>query len=102
MKPLQGQKIVGCKWIFKKKERIAEVKVARFKSCLVVKGYSQMEDIDFNKVFFLIIKYSYICVLLAIVVLFDLGLEQLDFKIAFLHDNLKEHIYIQQFEGVVI
>jgi hypothetical protein len=37
----KGAKIVRCKWIFKKKEGIPGVEDARFKACLVAKGYSQ-------------------------------------------------------------
>jgi hypothetical protein len=40
VKLLKGAKIVGCKWIFKKKEGILGVEDARFKACLVAKGYS--------------------------------------------------------------
>jgi hypothetical protein len=36
----KGAKTVGCKWIFKKKEGIPGVENARFKACLVAKGYS--------------------------------------------------------------
>jgi hypothetical protein len=40
VKLLKGTKIVGCKWIFKKKEGIPSVEDARFKARLVAKGYS--------------------------------------------------------------
>ena len=38
-KPYQ-QKLVGCKWIFKKKDGIAEVESARYKARLVAKGFT--------------------------------------------------------------
>ena len=71
----QCQKIIECKWVSKKKEEIPDVEVARFKVCLVAKSYSQNEGIDFDKVFSPIMEHSSICMLLTIVVLFDLEFE---------------------------
>ena len=57
---------------------------------MVIKGYNQRESIDFNEVFSPIMKYSSICILLALIILFDLELKQLNVKIAFLHSELEE------------
>ena len=67
MKPLRGQKIIGCKWVFKKKEEIPGAKSVRYKACLVAKGYSQTEGVDFNEVFSPVVKHTSIRVLLAMV-----------------------------------
>ena len=94
-KPID-QKIVGCKWIYKKKDGI------RFKARLVAKGFTQRKGIDFNEVFSPVVKHSSIRVLLALVSLLDLELEQLDVKTAFLHGDLEETIYMQQPDGFVV
>ena len=47
---LVGIKVVGSKWLFKKKLNL-EGKVEKYKACLVVKGYSQVEGNDFAKYF---------------------------------------------------
>ena len=47
---LARRKVVGSKWLFKKKLN-AEGKVDKYKSCLVAKGYSQVEGIDFGEIF---------------------------------------------------
>ena len=38
-----NQKIVGCKWVFKRKEGIPGVEKPRFKARLVAKGFTQRE-----------------------------------------------------------
>ena len=86
----RGQKIVGYKWVFKKKEEIPGAESVRYKARLVAKGYNPTEGVNFNKVFSLVVKHTSIRVLLAIVAWFDLELEQLDVKTAFLHGKLEE------------
>ena len=75
MKPPKGHKIIGCKWIFKKGERSPGAESIWYKAHLVAKGFSQREERDFNEVFSPIARNSTICVLLAMVALFDLELE---------------------------
>ena len=65
------KKAIGCKWIYGKKKDTPGV---RFKTRLVAKGYAQKEGIDYNEVFYLVVKNSYIRILLALVAQFDLEL----------------------------
>ncbi|XP_070040351.1 uncharacterized protein [Nicotiana tomentosiformis] len=44
VKPPSGKRIIGYKWIFKKKDDIPRVEDARYKARLVAKGYSQLES----------------------------------------------------------
>jgi len=94
VKPPKGQEVIGCKWVFKKKDGSPRVDTTCYKARLVAKGFSQREGIDFNEVFSLVVKHSAIRVLLAIVASFDLELEQLDVKITFLHGDLKGQMVI--------
>ena len=48
-----------------------------------------------------VIKHTSIQMLLAIVIQFDLELEQMDVQTTFLHDELEEKIYIKQPEGYI-
>ena len=61
-----------------------------------------MEGIDYNDIFSPIVKHTSIRILLAIVVVNDLVLEQLDMKIAFLHGELEEQLYMHQSEGFAV
>ncbi|KAK3021443.1 hypothetical protein RJ639_045632 [Escallonia herrerae] len=96
------EKIIGCKWVYKKKEGILGMKDARYKACLVAKDFTQAEGIDYNEIFFLVVKHTLIRVLLAMVALHELELEQLDVKTAFLHGELEEQMFMRQPEGFVI
>ena len=51
------------------------------------------------KFFSPVVRYTSIRVLLAMVAMFDMELEQLDVKTAFLHGDLEEEIYMKQPEG---
>ena len=63
---------------------------AKFNTCLVAKGYTQKEGVDFYEVFSPIVKHGSVKVLLAMVALFNLELEQLYVKTTFLHGKLEE------------
>ncbi|KAH9723371.1 retrovirus-related pol polyprotein from transposon TNT 1-94-like protein [Citrus sinensis] len=96
-----GRKLVGCKWIFKYKDRVTSVEPPRYKARLVAKGFTQRKRVDYSEVFSPVVKYSSIRVLLAIITYNDLELDQMDVKTAFLHGNLEEEIYMEQQEGFI-
>ena len=76
--------------------------VEKFKAQLVLKGYSQVEGVDFGEIFSPVAKLTSIRFLLSIIVAFDLEVEQMDVKITFLHGDLEEEIYMKQLEGLVV
>ncbi|KAD4178669.1 hypothetical protein E3N88_27260 [Mikania micrantha] len=96
-----NQKLVDCKWIYKLKEGIEGVVEPRYKARLVAKGFTQREGIDYTEIFSPVVKHTSIRVMLAITVVYDLELEQLDVKTAFLHGVLDEQIYMKQPLGFV-
>ena len=51
----EGEKWIGCKWIFKIK-RDSKRNIEKYKTCLIAKGFSQREDIDYKEILSIIIK----------------------------------------------
>ncbi|KAH9685060.1 hypothetical protein KPL70_013801 [Citrus sinensis] len=101
LKSSYKSKIVGCKWIFKLKEGLTADEPRRFKARLVAKGYTQKEGVDFKEVFSPVVRHVSIRVLLALTAVYDMELDQLDVKTAFLHGRLQEEILMTQPEGFV-
>ncbi|GJU46168.1 retrovirus-related pol polyprotein from transposon TNT 1-94 [Tanacetum coccineum] len=93
-----GRKPIGNKWVYKIK-RNGDDQVERYHARQVVKGYAQKEGIDFNEIFSPVVRMTTVRVVLEMCATYDLHLEQLDVKTAFLHGNLKDEIYMLQPEG---
>lgn len=100
MKRPTNQKIIGYKWVFKRKLAIPGVEICRFLAKDVAKGFSQVNGINYHEIFSLVVKLSSIRLMLSTIVLFRVELKQLDVKTTFLHGNLEEQIYIEQLEGL--
>lgn len=59
------QKLISCKWIFKKKIEVGEIESIWFQARLVARGFTQVEGIDYTKVFSPVVKHTSIQILLA-------------------------------------
>ncbi|PNX59082.1 hypothetical protein L195_g051235, partial [Trifolium pratense] len=74
--PLPKKKrVVGSKWVFKKKDGIPGVETPRYKAGLVAKGFTQVKGIDYNEIFSPVLKHCFIRVLMEIVNQYDPELE---------------------------
>ena len=67
----KGSNPVGCKWIFKTKKD-PNGNVERYKACLVAKGFTQKEDIDYKETFSSISTKDSFRTIMALVAHFDL------------------------------
>jgi hypothetical protein len=93
-----GAKAIGCKWVFKtKKDSLGNIE--RYKARLVAKGFTQKEGIDYTETFSHVSKKDSLHVIMALVAHFDLELQQMDVKRAFLNGDLEEEVYMKQLEG---
>ncbi|KAA0032127.1 retrovirus-related pol polyprotein from transposon tnt 1-94 [Cucumis melo var. makuwa] len=84
-----GVKLIGYKWIYKRKKSADSGKVQTFKARLVAKGYTQVGEL------------KSIRILLSIAAYYDYEIWQMDVKTAFFNDNLEETIYMQQPKGFI-
>ena len=87
----EDRRVVGCKWIFKKKSGLSSTEAIKYKARLVAK--------DYNEIFSMTVKHTSICVLQALTTTMDMELKQLDVKTTFLHGKLEEEILMKQLEG---
>ena len=85
----EGRKPVGCKWVFKRKMS-SDGSIEKYKAHLVAKGYSQVQGVDYGEIFSPIAKMTSIRFFLSIAVAYDLEIEKMDVKTAFLHGDLEE------------
>jgi hypothetical protein len=70
--------------------------VTKNKARLVVKGYSQVEDLDFDETFAPVASLESIHILLAYVTHRDFKLYQMDVNSVFLNGPIKEEIDVEQ------
>lgn len=89
----QGKKLISCKWVYKINYK-PDGQVERYKARLVLKGYNQVEGIDYHETFAPVAKHATICLFLTIASTQQWHLHQLDVNNAFLNRDLDEHVYL--------
>src|SRR6266850_3170716 len=91
-----GRKAVKLKWVFKHKAD------GRYHARLVAKGFTQIPGLDYDETFSPVACFESLRLLLALAVLEDWEVHQLDIKSAFLNGVLDEEIYMEQPQGFII
>lgn len=66
--------------------------VEKHKVLMAMKGYSQVEGIDYDEIFSLVAKLTSIQILLSLAIVHDWGSKYMTMKITFLHGDLEEEI----------
>ena len=96
-----GCKPLGSKWIFKRKMKV-DGSIDKYKARLVIKDYRQREGLDYFDTYSPVMRINSIRMILAIAVLRNLEVHQMDVKTAFLNGDLEEEIYMEQSESFIV
>ena len=100
VEPPRDRKIIGSKWIFKKKVD-AEGAVERYKARLVAQGFAQKFGLDYEETFSPVVRFESVRCVVALGAQHKLQLHQMDVSTAFLHGELNEEVYMKQPEGFI-
>jgi hypothetical protein len=93
--PPKGRRPIGVKWVLKIK-RLPDGRLDKYKARLVVKGYSQVQGLDYDLLFAPVAKRTSLLYFLHFVASEDLECHAIDYNTAFLNGALDEDIYIEQ------
>ncbi|GJZ62422.1 putative ribonuclease H-like domain-containing protein [Tanacetum coccineum] len=89
--------VITLKWIYKVK--LDELGgILKNKARLVARGYRQEEGIDFEESFAPVARLEAIQIFLAFAAHMNMVVYQMDVKTAFLNGNLREEVYVSQFD----
>jgi len=82
-------KVIKNCWVFKIKSD------SHYRSQLLTKGFSQVKEINFDKLFSLVVYYKIAHLFLAVATLKDWNIYSVDVKTAYLYSNLDKKIYME-------
>jgi hypothetical protein len=91
--PPKGRKVIKNRWVFDLKSD------GRKKARLVAKGFFQVEGIDYDTIFSLVVWFETVRLMIALAALQNWHITGLDIKTAFLYGELDEELYMEQPEG---
>ena len=99
LEPLPSDaKAITCKWIFKLKPGINGEPPTK-KARLVARRFEQRPGVDFFDIFAAVIKWATLRTAMALAASKNWNLHHMDVKTAFLHEILKEWVYMRQPPG---
>jgi len=96
--PHLNRKIVGSKWVFKRKID-CNGSMERYMARLVAQGCIQKFGLDYEETFSPVVRFESVRCLLALGAQYKLHLHQMDVSTAFLHGKLSEEVHMRQPEG---
>ena len=73
--------------------------IERHKARFVARGFTQILGLDFDETFSPVISLTGLRILLALALLYNLEIHQLDVKTAYLNNEIDMVIYVEQPEG---
>jgi hypothetical protein len=94
----ENRRAISCMWIFRRKLN-ADVTLERYKARLVIKGFHQRRNLDYDLVFAPVVRASTIRLFFSIVAAKDLDSHAIYIKDAFIQGDIEEDIYMFQPPG---
>ena len=82
----KGCKIIGCRWVFDVKGDGCK------KARLVSQGFSQVEGVNYNKLFSPVVQFESVCLMLALTASHNWYMAGVDICTAYLYGKLDEEI----------
>ena len=89
----KGRKVIRNCWVFDVKDD------GRKRARLVVKGFSQVEGMDYDQVFSPVVRFETVRLIISMAALENWHMHGLDVRNAYLYGELDEEIYMEQPEG---
>ena len=80
----EGKSVVISRWLYKIKY-VADGNIEKYKAWFVVRGFSQIEGVDYDETFAPIARYTSIHLIISIVAEMGWKIHQMDVKTAFLN-----------------
>ena len=96
----KNKRILSNRWVFKTKVN-QKGEIEKFKARLVVRGHTQREGVDYEKIFAPVSRYETIRTLLAASVNEEMYVHQMDVVSAYIQGELSDEVYMEQPEMYV-
>jgi len=90
--------VVSSRWVYMIKCHVDGI-IERYKTCLVARGFTQQEGIDFSETFNPIINQVIVRLVFSIAVSHGWNIHQLDIHNAFLNGISDKEVYMKQLSG---
>lgn len=97
----EGKRPISSKWVFRIK-RNPDGSINKYKARLVVRGFSQVEGVDYTETFAPVARHSSMRILLSIAASHDMEIHQGDVETAFLNPEIDEEIYMRLPDGSIV
>jgi hypothetical protein len=97
----EGKFVVTSKWIYKIKH-VADGSIKKYKARFVSRGFSQVEEVDYDETFSPVSRYIFIRSIIALAASMGWKLHQIDVKTTFLNGEIEEEVYIGHPKGFVV
>lgn len=91
---LPCQFVLGCRWVYKIKTKV-DRSVEQYKACLVAKGFTQEDGIDYEETFAPVARLTSVKCLIVVAAVRCWSFYQMDVKNAFLNGDLQKEVYMQ-------